>query len=137
MGYVFIVCGYIYKTESSYDVVSFTPEISCGEDISLHLGLNRISQSKFRVSIATTGLKYVLTRMVIGGAAFSASLYLDDQQLAYYPGAAGVASVKLAAKFPALEAGSKHVITVIQDHMGLEQNYGPGGDLHKVYAKLR
>lgn len=47
-------------------------------------------------------------------------------------GGAGIAAVNLTGQIPTLKAGSKHVFTVVQDHMGLEQNYGPGGDLHKV-----
>lgn len=43
-----------------------------------------------------------------------------------------MASQNLTGAIDKLEKGSKHVFTVVQDHMGLEQNYGPGGDLHKV-----
>ncbi|KAF8476249.1 hypothetical protein BDZ91DRAFT_758728 [Kalaharituber pfeilii] len=65
------------------------------------------------------------------GGAFPASLYLNDQQLAYYAGSYGVGSVNLTSKLPTLKPGSMHVFTIIQDHMEVEQNHGPGGDLHK------
>lgn len=55
--------------------------------------------------------------MSAGGAAFSASVYLDDQQLVCFPGIYSVADVKLAGKLPVLKTESKHLITVIQDHM--------------------
>jgi hypothetical protein len=54
------------------------------------------------------------TALVQGGGAFSVSLYLDGQQLAYYPGTYNVAAVNLTGKIPVLEAGSKHVFTILQ-----------------------
>ncbi|OCL10742.1 hypothetical protein AOQ84DRAFT_426268 [Glonium stellatum] len=39
----------------------------------------------------------------------------------------------MIAELPILELGSKHVFMIVQDHMGLEQNYGPGA----IYIRLR
>jgi len=84
----------------------------------------------WRVHFTATGNEGNFNAEVQGGAAFSASLFIDDQQLASWPRRACIAAVN--SDRSNYNAGSKHVFIVVQDHMGLEQNYEPGGDLHKV-----
>ncbi|KAL3417481.1 glycosyl hydrolase family 35 [Phlyctema vagabunda] len=86
----------------------------------------------WRGHFVATGQEGNFKAEIQGGSAFCTSLWLDDKQLAYFPGIYNVAAKNLTVKIPNLDYGTPHVITIIQDHMGLEQNYGPGGDLHKI-----
>ena len=86
----------------------------------------------WRGHFVATGKERNFSAEVQGGAAFGISVYLDDRQAAYFPGTITNASMKVTAQLPPLKPGSEHVMVALQDHMGLEQNYGPGGDLHKT-----
>ncbi|KAF2461720.1 glycoside hydrolase superfamily [Lineolata rhizophorae] len=104
-----------------------TPTSLYSSDYGFHTG-NILWRGHFTAS----GGEQAFNCEIQGGSAFSVSLFLDNSQLDYFTGIYNVASVNLTGQLPSVEPGSEHVITVLQDHMGLEQNYGPGGDLHKI-----
>ncbi|KAH8676554.1 putative beta-galactosidase A [Tricladium varicosporioides] len=115
------------KTDSNNPRKPTTPTSLYSSDYGYHT--NNIL---WRGHFIATGTETNFTAEIQGGSAFSAAVYIDDKQISYFGGIYNVAAANLTGVVPALEKGSKHVITVLQDHMGLEQNYGPGGDLHKV-----
>ena len=104
-----------------------TPTSLYSSDYGFHTG-----NILWRGHFTATGKEENFRAEVQGGAAFGFSIYLDSEQITYFPGIVGNASMNVTASLPPLKTGSKHVLVVLQDHMGLEQNYGPGGDLHKI-----
>lgn len=87
--------------------------ISFGEVISMLQVMKRISLPRFKVWKAYLLLSTTSSQKA-GGSAFSASMFLDDQQLAYFAGRYNVASRNLTSGIPKLQPGSKHVVTIVQ-----------------------
>ena len=106
-----------------------TPTSVYASDYGFHTG-NILWRGQF----IATGTEGNFSAEVQGGAAFGFNVYLDNKQISYFAGTVPNASMIVTAALPSLKPGSRHVLVVLQDHMGLEQNYGAGGDLHKTPA---
>lgn len=87
----------------------------------------------FRGHFTANGKESVFNLTVQGGNAFGSSVWLDSTFLGSYTGKSedvnGTVSLKLPSK---LMKGSKHVFTVVLDHMGLHGNYVIGEDTLKA-----
>lgn len=87
----------------------------------------------FRGHFVANGAESTLNLTLQGGQAFGASVWLDDVFLGSWVGEADLLSGSVLVTLPpALEEGSRHVITVVLDHMGLNGNYVIGEDNLKV-----
>jgi hypothetical protein len=87
----------------------------------------------WRAHFTATGGETGFAPTVIGGAAFGFSAWLDDVFIGSWVG--DPAYDRYTANFgftSKLNQGGKHVITIVQDHMGLEENWSSGADGFKT-----
>ncbi|GKZ39815.1 hypothetical protein AbraIFM66950_001273 [Aspergillus brasiliensis] len=85
----------------------------------------------YRGHFTATGTESYLYLNVQGGDAFGFSAWVGDQYLGSYTGAYNVATKAQNYTLPALLPGKEYVFTVLQDHMGNEQNGHVYGDNSK------
>ena len=104
-----------------------TPTSLYGGDYGYHTG-----SVLFRGHFTANGKESSLNLAAQGGQAFGFSLWLDDVFLASCIGEAELYNGTTTAPLPTLSPGSKHVITVVIDHMGLNGNYVIGEDTLKA-----
>ncbi|KAJ7087201.1 glycoside hydrolase family 35 protein [Mycena belliarum] len=70
---------------------------------------------------------------VQGGSGFGFSVWLDAAFLGSYAGDGATPAANGTFAFPArLRPGSAHVLTILQDHMGYEENWWAGADFFKL-----
>ncbi|THU78339.1 hypothetical protein K435DRAFT_700214, partial [Dendrothele bispora CBS 962.96] len=93
-----------------------------------HTG-NVLWRGHFNASGSETGI----TLDVWGGLAFGYSIWLDSDFLGSWEGDAFHSTFEGTFDFPrVLVAGSSHAITVLQDYMGLEENWASAGEQFKT-----
>lgn len=85
----------------------------------------------FRGRFTSTGKESSLFLHTVGGLAYGSSVWLDDKFLGSKLGDPNNSDANTTLAIPALAAGSKHVITVVVDNMGLNENLVPGYDSMK------
>lgn len=101
-----------------------TPTVLFAGDYGYHTG-NIFWRAHFNATGAETGF----TLDVWGGSAFGYSLWLDSTFIGSWVGDAIHSTYESTFKFPTLlKAGSEHVLTVLQDHMGNEEDWWAAGD---------
>ncbi|KIJ67770.1 glycoside hydrolase family 35 protein [Hydnomerulius pinastri MD-312] len=87
----------------------------------------------WRAHFASTGSETGFTLNVQGGDAFGYSVWLDESFLGSWVGDAVHANYEGTYNFPAgLKEGSEHVITILQDHMGYEEDWTAASDDFKA-----
>ena len=67
-----------------------------------------------------------------GGTAFAHSIFLNSTFLGSWPGISIYANCNQTLPLPSLQAGAKHVITIVIDSMGLDENGVVGADEMKA-----
>ena len=86
----------------------------------------------FRGHFTANGRESVLNITTQGGQAFGSSVWLDSTFLGSWVGEVEVDIGTVVLKLPKLKKGTKHVFTVVIDHMGLHGNYVIGEDTLKI-----
>lgn len=105
-----------------------TPVVLYAGDYGFHTG-----NLLWRAHFTAAGSETAFTVNVQGGAAFGYSIWLDGSFIGSWEGNDKSASHEGTFTFPkTLTAGSKHVITILQDHMGYEENFVPASDNFKT-----
>ncbi|EJD54068.1 beta-galactosidase [Auricularia subglabra TFB-10046 SS5] len=83
----------------------------------------------WRAHFTAAGAETAFTVDVQGGAAFGYSVWLDSSFIGSWEGNDKSGSHQGTFPFPStLAAGSKYIITILQDHMGYEENFVPASD---------
>ncbi|OTA99094.1 glycoside hydrolase family 35 protein [Hypoxylon sp. CI-4A] len=84
----------------------------------------------YRGHFNATGNENSLSLWTQGGTGFASSIWLDDTLVSSFAGNPANASSqgKYDITGPVLEAGTEHVITVVVDNVGLDENYDPAAD---------
>ncbi|KAF8076034.1 glycoside hydrolase family 35 protein [Lyophyllum atratum] len=104
-----------------------TPVVLYAGDYGYHTG-NIIWRAHFNA----TGSETAFTLDVWGGSAFGYSVWLDSTFIGSWVGDAVHGSFESTFKFPSLlAAGSGHVLTILQDHMGYEEDWTAASDAFK------
>ncbi|KAF7330740.1 Beta-galactosidase [Mycena venus] len=97
-------------------------------DYGFHTG-NILWRAHFNATGAETGFAAQLQ----GGSAFGFSVWLDATFLGSWAGDAVTSAFNGTFSFPTvLPKGSTHVLTILQDHMGNEENWWAAGDDFKT-----
>lgn len=87
----------------------------------------------WRAHFVATGQETGFSANVSGGLAFGYSIWLDDSFVGSWVGDAPHDTYNQTHKFPStLAAGSSHVITILLDHMGVEQNWAGASDWFRM-----
>lgn len=96
-----------------------------GSDYGYHTGA-----LLYRGRFVATGNEANFSLWTQGGSGFASSIWLDNQLLASYVGngSAEYHQDKYDVTAAGLKAGTTHIITVVVDNTGLDENYTPGYD---------
>ncbi|KIY45926.1 glycoside hydrolase family 35 protein [Fistulina hepatica ATCC 64428] len=106
----------------------YTPVVLISGDYGYHTG-NHLWRAHFNASGTETGFAVD----VWGGAAFGFSVWLDDTFLGSWEGDAIHSNYSASFGFPdTLDEGSEHIITILQDHMGYEEDWTVASDDFKT-----
>ena len=104
-----------------------TPTVLYAGDYGFHTG-NILWRAHFNATGPETGFKV----NVQGGSAFGYSVWLDSTFIGSWVGDAVHGSYEGTFNFPkALTKGSSHIITILQDHMGYEEDWTAASDAFK------
>ncbi|KAG6900105.1 hypothetical protein C0993_002789 [Termitomyces sp. T159_Od127] len=80
-----------------------------------------------------TGEETAFSVHVQGGTAFGFSTWLDSTHIGSWEGDAAYSEYTGTFQFPSLlQEGSAHVLTILQDHMGLEEDWSAASDGFKT-----
>ncbi|EGO25493.1 glycoside hydrolase family 35 protein [Serpula lacrymans var. lacrymans S7.9] len=105
-----------------------TPVVLYAGDYGYHTG-NILWRAHFTSLGAETGF----TLNVQGGSAFGYSVWLDSSFIGSWVGDAVYESYQSSFSFPGtLSKGSAHVLTILQDHMGYEEDWTAASDDFKA-----
>ncbi|ESK93618.1 glycoside hydrolase family 35 protein [Moniliophthora roreri MCA 2997] len=111
-----------------------------GTDVVLYAGEygyhtgNILWRAHFNATGSESGFKVD----VWGGTAFGYSIWLDDRFLGSWVGDASHGNYDQAFAFPQpLRKGSTHVLTILQDHMGYNENWAAAGEDFKTPRGIR
>ncbi|KAG6830620.1 hypothetical protein H0H92_015712 [Tricholoma furcatifolium] len=108
-------------------LVPTTPTVLYAGDYGYHTG-NLIWRAHFNA----TGSETAFNVHVQGGSAFGYSAWLDSTFLGSWEGDALHSDYNSTFNLPALKQGSAHVLTILQDHMGLEEDWSGASDDFKT-----
>ncbi|KAJ7499278.1 glycoside hydrolase family 35 protein [Mycena latifolia] len=86
----------------------------------------------FRARFTATGAERGFEVSVQGGSAFGYSVWLDSTFIGSWEGDAVQSQFNASFPFRALPRGSAHVLTLLQDHMGNEENWWAAADDFKT-----
>ncbi|TFK43322.1 glycoside hydrolase family 35 protein [Crucibulum laeve] len=115
-------------TSSINPVVPLTSAVLYAGDYGYHTG-----NILWRGHFAATGAETGFTVDVLGGSAFGYSVWLDSTFIGSWEGDAVHGEFTGTFNFPAVLAkGSAHVLTILQDHMGYEEDWTAGSDAFKT-----
>jgi hypothetical protein len=104
-----------------------TPTVLYSSDYGFHTG-----NILWRGHFTSTGSETSFNVTVAGGAAFGFSAWLDNTFLGSWYGDSPTSSRSQGFTFTKLASGSQHVITILQDHMGLEEDFVAASDSFKA-----
>ncbi|CAA7259499.1 unnamed protein product [Cyclocybe aegerita] len=105
-----------------------TPVVLYSGEYGYHTG-NILWRAHFTATGSETGFR----ARVIGGAAFAYSVWLDSTFIGSWEGNAPRNEFEGTFNFPAtLVAGSNHIITLLQDHMGYEEDWVAASETFKA-----
>ncbi|EGX95058.1 beta-galactosidase, putative [Cordyceps militaris CM01] len=82
----------------------------------------------FRGIFTAAGDEDQLVLTTSGGEAYAASAWIDDTFIGSFDGARNWDTVVVTHAVPRLPAGSRHVLTVVMDSTGFNENLTPGND---------
>ncbi|KAF2089080.1 glycoside hydrolase family 35 protein [Saccharata proteae CBS 121410] len=82
----------------------------------------------YRGHFDATGDESTLTLVTQGGSAFGMSAWLDSTYLGSYAGIDAATNATNTFTLPNLSAGTSHVITVVVDNMGLDEDWTVGSE---------
>ena len=82
----------------------------------------------YRGHFTATGAESSIFLQTQGGDAFGHSIWLDDAFIASWAGIAADQNYNATYALPPQTAGSSHVLTILIDHMGLDEEGEAGGD---------
>ena len=85
----------------------------------------------YRGHFISTGAESSLFLETQGGLAFGHSLWLDSTFIGSWAGIDKDQNYNGTYPLPTLSSGSSHVITILIDHMGLDENWVVGGEMMK------
>jgi hypothetical protein len=100
-----------------------TPTSLYGSEYGFHTG-HLVYRGRF-TAIGNESSLYLQTS---GGSAFGMSAYLDGSFLGSFPGYDFASIGNSTFKLPSLTPGKEHIITVVVDNMGLDENWVVGSD---------
>ncbi|KAG6901882.1 hypothetical protein C0995_007006 [Termitomyces sp. Mi166 len=105
-----------------------TPVVLFAGDYGYHTG-----NILWRGHLNATGTETAFSVQVQGGSAFGFSVWLDSTFIGSWEGDAAYSEYTGTFQFPSfLEEGSAHVLTILQDHMGYEEDWWAAGDDFKI-----
>ncbi|KAK5163099.1 uncharacterized protein LTR77_010883 [Saxophila tyrrhenica] len=104
-------------------VVQRTPTSLLGSDYGFNTGT-----LLFRGHFTANGDEKKFSIETQGGSAFGSSTWIDDTFLGSWHGYDAAANGNNTFTMPNLKSGSKHVITVVVDQQGMDENYDAGAD---------
>jgi hypothetical protein len=110
------------KTSNSLRNIT-TPTSLYGSEYGFHTG-----HLVYRGRFVAKGNETDIYLQTSGGSAYGMSAYLDTKFIGSFPGYDFASVGNTTFKLPALIAGSAHVITVVVDNMGLDENWVVGSD---------
>lgn len=82
----------------------------------------------YRGRFTATGNESALSISTQGGSAFGHSVFLNGTLLGSWPGIDRDENYNQTVTLPNISAGSLYILTVVIDHMGLDENFSPGSD---------
>ena len=85
----------------------------------------------FRGRFVATGAESTFYIESQGGTAYGVSVFLNDTFLGSWPGIDAASNSNQTLALPNLDAGQSVVVTVLQDHMGLDEDGEVGSDGNK------
>ncbi|KDR83515.1 hypothetical protein GALMADRAFT_56290 [Galerina marginata CBS 339.88] len=103
-----------------------TPVVLWAGDYGFHTG-----NILWRAHFAATGTETAFKVHVMGGSAFAFSVWLDSTFIGSWEGDAVHGDYEGTFTVPALTKSSAHVITILQDHMGYEEDWTAASDSFK------
>jgi hypothetical protein len=110
------------KTSNSLRNIT-TPTSLYGSEYGFHTG-----HLLYRGRFVAKGDETTFSLKTSGGSAFGMSAYLDSTFIGSFVGYDFAAIGNTTFKLPALTAGKSHIITVIVDNMGLDEDWVVGSD---------
>jgi hypothetical protein len=103
-----------------------TPTSLYGSDYGFNTG-----SLLFRGHFTAAGNESSLSLQTQGGSAFGSSVWLDNTFIGSFVGFDAATIGNSTFKLPNLSAGSDHVLTVLIDHMGLDEDWVVGSETMK------
>jgi hypothetical protein len=103
-----------------------TPTSLYASDYGFHTG-----SLIYRGTFTATGTEKTLSILTQGGSAFGASAWLDSTFLSSFRGFDAALNGTISASLATLTPGQKYTITVVIDHMGLDENWTIGTESMK------
>jgi len=100
-----------------------TPTSLYGSDYGYNVG-----SLQYRGHFIATGAESRLYLQTQGGSAFGMAAFLNQTFLGSYPGIDRAAQANTTFTLPALTAGTHYTITVVIDHMGLNEDFTVGSE---------
>ncbi|KAJ7590547.1 glycoside hydrolase family 35 protein [Mycena floridula] len=108
-------------------VAHSTPVVLYASDYGFHTG-----NILWRAHFNATGTETAFTVNMWGGSAFGYSVWLDSTFIGSFAGDPAHADFEGTFAFAqVLTKGSNHILTIVQDHMGLEENWTSAQDFFK------
>jgi hypothetical protein len=104
-----------------------TPVVLYASDYGFHTG-----NILWRGHFVSTGSESSFSATLIGGAAFGFSAWLNGTFIGSWEGNSPTSQQNKTFPFARLAKGKNYVITVLQDHMGLEEDFTAAGDQFKT-----
>jgi len=104
-----------------------TPVVLYAGDYGFHTG-----NILWRAHFTATGTEAGITLNLQGGAAFGYAVYLDGTFIGSWVGDAVNSQFQKTFTFMTLKSGGAHILTIIQDHMGYEEDWWAAGDAFKT-----
>lgn len=104
-----------------------TPVVLYASDYGFHTG-----NILWRGHLVATGFESSFNVTAIGGSAFGYSVWLNSTFLGSWVGDAPTSQEAKTFTFAKLAKGSNYVITILQDHMGLEEDFTAAADQFKT-----
>jgi len=87
----------------------------------------------WRAHFIATGQETGFYANMSGGLAFAYSMWLDNSFIGSWTGDGPHDMYSQTLDFPsALRVGSQHVLTILLDHMGIEQNWAGASDWFRI-----
>ncbi|KAF4619802.1 hypothetical protein D9613_005465 [Agrocybe pediades] len=114
---------------STVNPIQFTtPVVLYAGDYGFHTG-----NILWRAHFSATGTETAFKVDIVGGSAFGYSVWLDSTFIGSWVGDPAVSEFEGTFSFPkSLSKGTNHVITILQDHMGYEEDWASASDDFKT-----